>query len=42
MEKVLWPLIGLGILVYIDDVLIYVETPEQLIEIPFAILKLHV
>ena len=31
MAKVLGPLIGLGILVYIDDVLIYAETPEQLI-----------
>ena len=31
MEKVLEPVIGLGVLVYIDDVLIYAETPEQLI-----------
>ncbi len=42
MEKVLGPLIGLGVLVYIDDVLIYAETPEQLIEILSAVLKLLV
>ena len=35
-------LIGLGILVYIEEVLIYAETPEQLIEIRFAVLKLLV
>ncbi len=40
MEKVLGPLIGLGVLVYIDDVLIYAETPEQLIENVSAVLKL--
>ena len=40
IQKVLGPLIGLGILVYIDDVLIYAETPEQLIEILCAVLKL--
>ena len=42
MEKVLGPLIGLGVLVYIDDVLIYAETPKQLIEILTAVLKLLV
>ena len=42
MEKVLGPLIGLGLLVYIDDDLIYAETPEQLIEILSAVLKLLV
>ena len=42
MEKVLGPLIGLGVLVYIDDVLIYAEMPEQLIEIFFTVLKLLV
>ena len=40
IEKVLGPLIGLGVLVYIDDVLIYAETPEHLIEILSAVLKL--
>ena len=33
-------LIGLGVLVYIDDVLIDAETPEQLIEIYSTVLKL--
>ena len=33
MEKVLGPLIGLGVLVYNDDVLIYAKTPEQLVDI---------
>ena len=42
MEKVLGPLIGLGVLVYIDDILSYAETPEQLIEILSAVLKLLV
>ncbi len=42
MEKVLGPLIGLGVLVYIDDVLINAETPEQLIEIFSAVFKLLV
>ena len=40
MEKVLGPLIGLGVLVNIDDVLIYAETPEQLIDIFTAVRKL--
>ena len=39
MEKVLGPLIGLGVLVYIHDVLM---TPEQLIEILSAVYKLLV
>ena len=29
MERVLQTLIGRGVLVYIDDVLIYAETPEN-------------
>ena len=33
-------MIGLGVLVYSDDVLIYAETPEQIIEILSAVLKL--
>ena len=40
MERVLGTLIGLGVLVYIDDVLIYAETPEQLNEIFSIVLKL--
>ena len=40
MERVLGSLIGLGVLVYIDDVLIYAETLEQLIEILSTVLKL--
>ena len=42
MDKVLGSLIYLGVLVYINDVLIYAETPEQLIEILFAVRKLLV
>ena len=40
MERVLGPLIGKGVLVYLDDVIIYAETPEQLIEILEQVLKL--
>ena len=40
MEQVLGTMIGLGVLVYRDDVLIYTETPEQLIEIFSAVFKL--
>ena len=40
MERLLGSLIGLGVLVYIDDVLIYAVTPEQLIEILSTVLKL--
>ena len=40
MERMLGSLIGLGVLVYIDDVLIYAETPEQLIETLSTVLKL--
>ncbi len=40
MERVLGSLIGLGVHVYIDDVLIYAEKPEQLIEILSIVLKL--
>ena len=32
-KQVLWLLIDLGNLVYIDDVFIYAETPEQVFEI---------
>ena len=39
MDKVLGPLIGLGILVYINGVLNYAETAEQLIDILAAVLK---
>ena len=40
MERVLGTLIRRGVLVYIDDVLIYAETPEQLIEILSTVLQL--
>ena len=40
MQRMLGSLLGLGVLVYIDDVLIYAETPEQLIEILSTVLKL--
>ena len=40
MERVLGPLIGVGVLVYLDDVLIYANTPEQLIDILGTVLKL--
>ena len=40
IERVLGSFIGLGVLVYIDDVLIYAETPQQLIEILSTVLKL--
>ena len=33
MERILGPLIGNGVLVYLDDVLIYSESPDQLIEV---------
>ena len=42
MEKVLGPSIGRGVLVYIDDMIIYAEPPKQLIEILSAVLKLVV
>ncbi len=42
MEKVLGPLIGHGVFVYIDDVLIYAETPVQLFYILFAVIQLLV
>ena len=37
MEKVLKLLIVLGVIVYIDDVHIYVKTPKQLIDIFFLL-----
>ena len=40
MEKVLGHHIGVGVLVYLDDVLIYAETPEQLIEKLDEVLRL--
>ena len=40
MEKVLGHHIGVGVLVYLDDVLIYAETPEQLIEKLAEVLQL--
>jgi transposase InsO family protein len=40
MERIFGTLIGRGILVYLDDVLIYAETPEQLLEILDKVLKL--
>ena len=40
MERVLGTMIHRGVLVYIDDVLIYAETPEQLIEILWLVLRL--
>ena len=42
METVLGFLIGVGVLGYTDDVIIYAETPEQLIEILSTVLKLRV
>ena len=42
IEKVLGHLIGLGVLFYIDDVLINAETLEQLVEILSAVFKLLV
>ena len=40
MERVLGTMIGRGVLVYIDDVLIYAEAAEQLIEVFSIILQL--
>ncbi len=40
MEKVLGVHIGHGVLVYLDDVLIYAETPEQLLEKLLQVLRL--
>ena len=40
MEKILGTLINCGVLVYLDDVLIYAETPEELIEKLSQVLKL--
>ena len=40
MERVLVPLIGKSILVYLDDILIYAETTDKLIEILDEVLKL--
>ena len=39
MERVLGTIIDLGVRVYIDDVMIYAKTPEQLIEILSTVLK---
>ena len=40
MEKILGVHIGHGVLVYLDDVLIYAETPEQLLEKLLQVLQL--
>ena len=40
MEKILGTLIGCGVLVYLDDVLIYAETPEELLDKLSQVLKL--
>ena len=40
MECVLGPLIGVGVLVYLDDVLIYADSPELLIDTLATVLKL--
>ena len=40
MERVPGPLIGTGVLVFLDDVVIYAETTEQLVEILDKVLKL--
>ena len=40
MEKVLGPLVGQGVLVYLDDVLLYTESPEELVELLRKVLKL--
>ena len=40
MERVMGTLIGVGVLVYLDDVLIYADTPKQLIFAITAVLKL--
>ena len=33
MEKVLGQLVGSGVLIYLDDVLLYADDPEDLIEL---------
>ena len=40
MEKILGTLIGCGVLVYLDDVLIYAETSEELLDKLSQVLKL--
>jgi hypothetical protein len=40
MEKVLGSLVGAGVLVYLDDVLIYAETSKQLLDLLSKVLKL--
>ena len=40
MECILGPLIGNGVLVYLDDVLIYAETKDKLIEVLDKVLGL--
>ena len=39
MEKILGTLVSNGVLVYLDDILIYAETPEQLLDILNEVLK---
>ena len=40
MEKILGKLVGHGVLVYLDDVLIYAETPTQLLDMLSQVLRL--
>ena len=40
MEKILGTLMGSGVLVYLDDVLIYAETPDELLDKLSQVLKL--
>jgi hypothetical protein len=40
MEKILGSVVGNGALVYLDDVLLYAETPKQLLELLRRVLKL--
>ena len=39
MEKILGSLVGSGVLVYLDDILIYAETPERLLDTLVEVLK---
>ena len=40
MKKILNTLIGCGVLVYVEDVLTYAKTPEELLDKLFQVLKL--
>ena len=39
IEKVLGQLVGSGVLIYLDDVLMYADDPEELIELLRKVLK---